>query len=322
MTKTTLDLSVYRSLIFNLKLYMIDLFLMIGMFKLFHVLFIHYLWCINSSNEDFIHETDEHIYLKIPHGIPVQYQYPMRAGFPPGTLGTEISALIIPPENNAKSELISLYKNITEYKELIDTNKTRITDFHFKFYESLVKLYDKQLNAKEYNKKIFNNLVLKPSNARLQFMMYYCTARLEFTKNLTDDIFISSVTSQPMTDLANIGNVAPETTVTPEMTVSPEMTAAPETTAASDDAASAAAAAPSVVAPSNAVVPVNANMSSNSTAPSNATVSSACAYREGSGFSDEHRSQLNRYNNLCNFPAYFTSTLSKRCSEENYQLEQ
>ncbi|CAH8854856.1 unnamed protein product [Trichobilharzia szidati] len=321
---------------------MIDLFLMMGMFKLLCVLLIHYLWCINSSNEEFIHETDEHIYLKIPHGIPVQYQYPMRAGYPPGTLGTEISALIIPPENNAKSELIYLYTNITEYKELISTNKTRITDFHFKFYENLVKLYNKQSNAKQYNKKIFSNLVLKPSNARLQFMMYYCTARLEFTKNITDDIVISSVNFHPMIEFTNT------------------VTAAPETTAASN-----ATAAPSVVAPSNAVVPANAATPSNSTAPSNATVSSddsipsntsishnttlhlnttgplnmtstkkrpilssqydihqfcpkACAYREGSGFSDEHRSQLNRYNNLCNFPSHFMSTLSKRCSEENY----
>ncbi|XP_018652103.1 hypothetical protein Smp_155730 [Schistosoma mansoni] len=43
----------------------------------------------------------------------------------------------------------------------------------------------------------------------------------------------------------------------------------------------------------------------------------ACAYRGGPGFNVKHKTELNRYTSLCNFPKHFMTVSSQRCIEQN-----
>ncbi|CAH8559453.1 unnamed protein product [Heterobilharzia americana] len=238
------------------------------------IIFIGYLLCITLSTEESVDEIDQHIYLKVPHGVAVQYQYPMRAGYSPGTLGSEHSAIIIPPESSRKSQLTFLYhESIDEYKKLRNYDENRIKDFHYKYYDSLIKIHKLKLKADEKNKKFYNYLILELSNARLQYMMYYCTARLEFTKRL-DNTNVSY-------NIIQIANSADNNISNNHSTKRKD--------------------------------PLISQYDIHQFCPK------ACAHREGLGFNEKHRAELDRYSSLCNSPSNLMTTLSQRCIEQDYQ---
>ncbi|CAH8588089.1 unnamed protein product [Heterobilharzia americana] len=237
------------------------------------IIFIGYLLCITLSTEESVDEIDQHIYLKVPHGVAVQYQYPMRAGYSPGTLGSEHSAIIIPPESSRKSQLTFLYhESIDEYKKLRNYDENRIKDFHYKYYDSLIKIHKLKLKADEKNKKFYNYLILELSNARLQYMMYYCTARLEFTKRL-DNTNVSY-------NIIQIANSADNNISNNHSTKRKD--------------------------------PLISQYDIHQFCPK------ACAHREGLGFNEKHRAELDRYSSLCNSPSNLMTTLSQRCIEQDY----
>ncbi|CAH8591128.1 unnamed protein product [Schistosoma rodhaini] len=202
-------------------------------------------------------EADEYFYSNILYDIPIQYQYLMRAGYSPGQFGTEHNPIIIPPESHGKSKLIELYANINEFAKFINTNHIRTNNFYYKFYQTLIKLHKLKLQTPEINKPFYDYLIPNRSNTRIQFIMYYCTALLDFNTHSNED-YTNSTTSTSARRFQlivrqDIHQFCPK----------------------------------------------------------------ACAYSGGPGFNAKHKTELNRYTSLCNFPKHFMTVSSQRCIEQN-----
>ncbi|CAH8564678.1 unnamed protein product [Schistosoma intercalatum] len=202
-------------------------------------------------------EAEDYFYFNILYDIPIQYQYIMRAGYSPGQFGTEQNTIIIPPESHGKSKLIELYTNINEYEKFINSNHMRTNNFHYKFYQTLIKLHKLKLQTHEINKHFYEYLIPNRSNTRIQFIMYYCTALLDFNEHSNGDYANSTTTISAkrfrLIVRQDIHQFCPK----------------------------------------------------------------ACAYRGGPGFNIKHKTELNRYTSLCNFPKHFMTVSSQRCIEQN-----
>ncbi|CAH8520537.1 unnamed protein product [Schistosoma turkestanicum] len=153
-----------------------------------------------SISDRSVNEVDEYLYLDVAHSLPPQNQYSMRVGYPPGRVGTEQNTIIIPPESRERSKLHELYAYRNEYEQYFDTGQMRIQDFHFKFYQTLVKLHKLQLKTNEVNKLFYEYLIPDLSNARMQFIMYYCRALLDFTKYSIGDEYANTTRSSSDSD--------------------------------------------------------------------------------------------------------------------------